>query len=266
MISTPAVSSRSCATRRGDFLDGDAEVGVLDLAARDQRVGDRANRVRRDREPDADVGAGVAGDLRVDADHLAGRVEERAAGVAVVDRGVGLDRVVDRELVQRLHLAVECADDAARHGLLEAERAADRNDRITDLHARRVPEADRMEDRRRRVDLDHGEVGRRVGADDRSVVGVAVPEPDRDRVRVFDDMIVRDDVPVRIDHEPGALGLGFLVARRRLLGRRDGDLDDALVRLSVDLAGRQRAAVGRGLGALHGHLPHDGRRRGRVRN
>src|SRR6266513_155582 len=69
--------------RRGDFLEGDAEIGVLDLAVRDQRVGDRANRVRWDREPDADVGAGLACDLRVDADHLSGRVEEGAAGVAV---------------------------------------------------------------------------------------------------------------------------------------------------------------------------------------
>src|SRR6266550_7723476 len=156
--------------RRRDFLDGDAEIGVLDLAVRDQRVGDRANRVRWDREPDADVGAGLACDLRVDADHLSGRVEEGAAGVAVIDCGVSLDRVVDRELVQRLDLAVERAHDAARDGLLETERAANRNDRVTDLHARRVPEADRMEDRRRRVDLDHGEVRRRVGADDRSVV------------------------------------------------------------------------------------------------
>ena len=89
--------------------------------------------VRRDREADAVVAAGVALDLRVDADHLALEVEQRAAGVAVVDRRVGLDRVVDREVVRRGHLAVERADDAARDRVLEAERAADRDDAVADL-------------------------------------------------------------------------------------------------------------------------------------
>ena len=37
----------------------------------------------------------VRGDGRVDADDVAGRVEQRPAGVAGVDRGVGLDEVVE---------------------------------------------------------------------------------------------------------------------------------------------------------------------------
>ena len=40
---------------------------------------------------------GSALDLRVDADHAPARVEERPAGVAAVDRGIGLDRVRDAE-------------------------------------------------------------------------------------------------------------------------------------------------------------------------
>ena len=43
-----------------------------------------------------------------------GGVDQRAAGVAVVDRRVGLDRVVDRERVRRLDLPLHGADDAAR--------------------------------------------------------------------------------------------------------------------------------------------------------
>ena len=34
-------------------------------------------------------------DLRVDADQLAARVDQRAAGVALVDRRVGLDEVLE---------------------------------------------------------------------------------------------------------------------------------------------------------------------------
>ena len=50
--------------------------------------------VRRNREADADVAAGARQDLRVDADQLALRVHQRAAGVAVVDRRVGLQEVL----------------------------------------------------------------------------------------------------------------------------------------------------------------------------
>ena len=46
---------------------------------------------------------------RVDADHFAARVEQRAAGVAVVDGRVGLDEVVERRFAD---VAVQRADDA----------------------------------------------------------------------------------------------------------------------------------------------------------
>ena len=52
------------------------------------------------------------------------------------------------------------ADDAARHRALEAERAAHGDDRVADGDIARVAEPERVEERLRRVDLDHGEVGR----------------------------------------------------------------------------------------------------------
>ena len=57
-----------------------------------------ARDVDRDRERQAHVAAGAAVDLRVDADHFAVEIEQRAAGVAGVHRDVGLDerRVVAR--------------------------------------------------------------------------------------------------------------------------------------------------------------------------
>jgi hypothetical protein len=58
------------------------EVRVLDVAVLDELRDDVAHRVARDREADAEVAllAGVArSNLRVDADHLAARIEQRAA-------------------------------------------------------------------------------------------------------------------------------------------------------------------------------------------
>ena len=113
----------------------DAEVGVLDDLAGDQVVGDGLDGVGRDGEADAGVGAAavlaVDCDLHVRADDLAARVDQRAAGVAVVDRGIGLDRVRDRVAVRRLDVAVDGADDAGRDALGVAERAADRDDALT---------------------------------------------------------------------------------------------------------------------------------------
>src|SRR4029077_13563967 len=52
--------------------------------------------VDRDRESDADAAAAAAEYGRVDADDPAVLIEERATGVARVDRGVGLNEVVVR--------------------------------------------------------------------------------------------------------------------------------------------------------------------------
>src|SRR4051812_8732697 len=92
-----------------------AEVGALDLAVRLELRHDLLDRVDRHREADAGVGGRpVGGDLRVHADDAPVAVEQRAAGVAGVDRGVGLHGARDLEAVRRVDLAVERRDDAAR--------------------------------------------------------------------------------------------------------------------------------------------------------
>ena len=154
---------------------------MLDLAVVLELVRLVRDGVDRDREADADVAAAAAAglDLRVDPDHLAVGVDQRAAGVAGVDRRVGLDHVGDREAVGRLDLALQGGDDAAGHGAVEAEGVADRDHRVADFDFDGVAEGERVQLVRRRVDLEQGEVGRRVGADHFGVVGrVGVAEFD----------------------------------------------------------------------------------------
>jgi hypothetical protein len=64
---------------------------MLHLAGGHDLVTDRGREVDRDRERHAHVAARLAVDLRVDAHHLAARVEQRAARVAGIDGDVGLD-------------------------------------------------------------------------------------------------------------------------------------------------------------------------------
>src|SRR6201989_2037000 len=95
------------AERRVDRQRVDAEEATVDAPVL-LELGEQApGGVDRDGEPHADVPAAVAAglDLRVDPDHAAGRVEERAAGGAGGERGVGLDDAVDLDTVRRLDLA-----------------------------------------------------------------------------------------------------------------------------------------------------------------
>src|SRR6185437_4219817 len=78
----------------GDLLDADAEPAALDLAGLLELLDDRAGDRGGNREADADGAAARRVDRRVDADHLPGEVDERAAGIAAVDRRVGLQEIV----------------------------------------------------------------------------------------------------------------------------------------------------------------------------
>src|SRR5580658_9702207 len=86
------------AERVGDIrchgVHADAELAALHRAELDQLVHDAVRHVHRDGEADADVAAAARQNRGVDADQLAAQIDQRAAGVARIDRGVGLDEVL----------------------------------------------------------------------------------------------------------------------------------------------------------------------------
>ena len=150
-----------------------------DLFVLDQLGHDLTREVDRDREADALIAAGLAVDLAVDADQLAARVDERAAGVARIDGGVGLDEVV---VAGELRIVpVGRRDDAKRHRLAERERVADREHPFGDAQLARVAPRQRREPAS--VDLDDGQIGVRIGADDGALQLAIVRQRDRDRRR-----------------------------------------------------------------------------------
>jgi hypothetical protein len=78
----------------GDLLDADAEPAAAKLAELAQLIDHAGHGLGGHRKADADRAAGRRDDQGVDADHFAVEVEQRAAGIAAVDGGVGLDVVV----------------------------------------------------------------------------------------------------------------------------------------------------------------------------
>lgn len=186
----------------------------------------------------------------VDADDFAGRRHQRSAGIAGVERGIGLNDVVDQPAGRGAHRAAERRDDAGGDGPFEAERIAD-GDR--DLAA---PEALGIAER--------GDVGKAaVGAHQRDVgVGVAakhaplarsaIRHRDPNVAGVADDVEIGDDQPVLSDHEARAMAAGT-----NALDAADGRSD------SIDGVGdRRRVGVEQGVigleffgGEGHGWAP-----------
>src|SRR4051794_27808985 len=121
-----------------EVLQGDANSAAADFTIFDDLVHDGARHVDRDREPDADIAAAWRQDSGVDPDQPAAQIDERAARVAWVDRGVGLDEVLIALNAQST--APKRADNARSDCLTKAERVADRHDIVSDLQAVAVTE------------------------------------------------------------------------------------------------------------------------------
>src|SRR5438876_949056 len=80
-----------------------------------------------------------------------------------------------------------CANDPLRHGEVEAERIADRENPITD--PRHLVVAERHRRKVSAVNLDDGDVGGRISTDNFRVELASIGEDHRHLVRVGDDVI-----------------------------------------------------------------------------
>ena len=184
----------------------DAQRGPAHPAVLDQLVHDRASQVDRNREAVAGVEPGAAGDRGVDADDLASDAHQRTAGVAGVDRGVGLDEVLDAAVVGvgQGQAPALGADDAGGdgEGQVLAQRVAHGEDPFT--HPGRVAVAQRRGGEVVGVDLEHGQVGAGVGADDLGLELPPIEQAHRHLVGAVHHVVVGQDVAVTGDDEAGA--------------------------------------------------------------
>ena len=166
----------------------------------------------------------------VDADDFAPQVEQRPAGIPLVHGGVGL---------QKLHAAVGDraaafgADDALRHRFLQTEGIAHGEHHLSHAHGVAVAERERHDVGR--GDLQDGDVGHFVRADELRRQEAAVGQLHLDFFHADDDVMIGQDVAFLGNDDPGTHGL--LRARRevaekklerilRLRGARAGDADD----------------------------------------
>ena len=213
---------------------------------------------RRDRDREADPDAArravAGGDLRVDADHAAGGVEQRAARVAGVERRVGLDDVLDREAARRGDAPLQRRHDAG------GERALEPNGLpiATVGSPTRTAEESPSSSGCRSGPSGSPQHARSVSASlpiTRAVTVRWSENETRTSVEAGDHVRVGEDVALVVEHEARAGGDVLLLARedleRRLgrLHRAGADEHDAGGGPAVDVARGQAAAPRAGAGA-----------------
>ena len=128
-------------------------------------------------------------------------LNKRAARIAAIDGGVGLQEVV---VGPGIDVALGGGDDADRDAAAEAERIADRHDPVAHAHLRGIAEGDGLE-RLLRLHFQQREVGLGIVAENLGDLQLgAVGEVDDDLVGALDDVIVGDDEARRVDDEARA--------------------------------------------------------------
>src|ERR1051326_7807629 len=110
-------------------LPGNTDVTAPDLAILDEPAGDMLRRIDGNGEADSLRGQNHR---RVDTDDFPARVDERPAGIAGIQPGVGLDYIVDQPSRLRAKRAAQRAHDTRRDGALKAIRVADGDGELAD--------------------------------------------------------------------------------------------------------------------------------------
>src|SRR6185312_12555879 len=149
----------------GDWLYLNAEPAALDRAVLYQILNHRLGRRGRNVEGDADITARRREDGGVDADDFAAEIKGRAARIAAVDRGVDLDEIV---IGAGADIAAPRRDDAGRDRPAQSERITHGHDPVADARLGIVAEGN-VSELLVAIDLQYGEIGARVGADQLSV-------------------------------------------------------------------------------------------------
>ena len=170
---------------------------------------DLLHHVGGDRESDA---LRIVDDGGIDADYFAFDVEQRAAAVAGIDRGIGLDEGFVPG--QPDGVALQAAHDTQRHGPVKRKRIADGHDPLADADFRGVTEWNRGK-LTGWGDLHDGDVGVGIAADHLADEFRFVGQPDFHFLRITDHMIVGDNQTLFVHDHAGA---GPRVVRAAITG------------------------------------------------
>ena len=161
--------------------------------------------IDRYRERHTHVAAGAAINLRVDADHFAAHVEQRSAGIARIDRNIGLD---ERHIAFIRQQTPFGAHDTGGHAVFETERCTDRRYPFTGFDTVRLADSDYRQIAG--VYLEQRDIGIGIRTQHLCLEFTLIGQLDRDFVGLGNDMRIGQDMPVLIDDESRTQSLCLL--------------------------------------------------------
>src|SRR3982074_2934177 len=209
----------------GFAAGNDADAGRGHAPIADELGHGAIDDVDRDGKADPGIRPRRREDRRVHADEPPGRIEQRTARIAGIDRGVGLDDVADLPAAAGGQPPLQRAYDAVGKRLVEPERIADRKGGLPDLEVRRAPDRDRLRKIVHAGEPNDREIVMRRKADVRRLDGLSRCQTYRKGFRPLHDMVIGDDVAGLVPDESGA-GSDFRLIggrRRRLVAAAAAD-------------------------------------------
>jgi len=226
----------------------------------DQRLGDIEGHVAGDGEADPLVAARLGHDYGVDPDDFSAQIQQRAAAVPGIDRGIGLQEILITAGI-RDSGAMLRADDPLGDGLVQAARMADRHDPFAHLDLVRIPEG-RVGHRALCGNLDHGQIGFRIRADKVGGIPVSVGKHHLDLGRPARHMVVGHDMAPVVDDDARSEALRLAFEFLRHLRNVEEAPEKRVIREGQQGVGHLPALrhfdMRHGGDGLLGHL-HDGR-------
>src|SRR4051812_12399895 len=197
-----AFDSEPCCDRL--VCGDDPDAGRRHPAVPDQLRHHPIDRVDRNGESYAGVRAGRRNDGRRYANQPPRRIEQRAAGIAGVNCGIGLDHVSDFATGAGRQSPLERADHTGAQRLVEAKRIADGECGLSHLQISRGADRDRRRQSARGTQPDDRQIVIGRGSHNGCTDDFAAGETNRDLLGSAHHVIVGHDMAGTVPNEPGA--------------------------------------------------------------
>ena len=175
----------------------DAQARAFNFARPNQLRHGPLDRIHRDGEANPHGNTRRTFDRRRHTDQTAGTVQQGTAGVARIDRRIGLNHPLNWAAGHGFDLSPQAADDAAGKRQIQFERTADGEHFLADFQIVRRSQRNRLELVRRAVHFQHGNIFGFIEADELRLQPSVIGQRDPGTARVLNDMKIRDHMAAR---------------------------------------------------------------------
>ena len=160
----------------------------------------------RDGEGVSDIATRFRLDQRVDSHQLSFRIHQGTATVSRINGSIGLNKRLETILrLQRIEITSLCADNTGRNGIGQSVRTTDCQHPLSQTQV--IGVSDREGWQIRCVDFDQRHFGGRIRTDQFCIESPLVIQCDFQFGCIFDDVVIRNDIPVGADNHTRSTAL-----------------------------------------------------------